>query len=128
MRTLTGWLALLVLALLTLFEGLLLALGQFGHDFNTGGPTPPSLQYGWLFFVLKVAALAISMRSGLPLLFVGILDWLYGVVIFQMHSRHLPFMSALGNGWMETSFFLLTVVYVMTNGYQGLMLRDKPRV
>ena len=116
MKKALGWVLLAALTLLTAFDGLLLALGQFGHDFNDGGSNPPSLQYGWLFFVLKVAALAISRRSSLPLLAIGIADWAYGVIIFQMHIRHLPFTSALGEGWMETSFLLLAVVYVVTNG------------
>lgn len=116
MKNALVWIVLSTLTLLTIFNGLLLALGQFGHDFNNGGPNPPSLQYGWLFFALKVAALAISRRSSLPLLVIGIADWLYGVAIFQMHIRHLPLMFALGEGWMETSFLLLALVYVLTNG------------
>jgi len=110
------WVILFVLGALTLFDGLLLALGQFGHDFNNGGPNPPSLEYGWLFFALKIAALAISRRSSLPLLVVGIADWSYGIVVFQMHIRHLGFIPALGEGWMETSFLLLAIVYVVANG------------
>jgi hypothetical protein len=114
MKNAMNWTVLALLAALTIFEGLLIALGQFGHDFNNGGPNPPSLQYGWLFLVLKVAALLISRRSSLPLLGIGILNWAYGILMFQMHTRHLSFVPALGEGWMETSFLLLTVVYVMT--------------
>ena len=115
MKKALGWTVLATLTLLTLFEGLLVAFGQFAHDFNDGGPNLPSLQYGWLFLALKVAALAISRRSGLPLLVIGIANWVYGVAMFQMHIRHLSFMHALGEGWLETSFLLLAVVYVVTS-------------
>jgi hypothetical protein len=116
MKKALGWAVIAVITVLTLFEGLLIAFAQFAHDFNDGGPNPPNLRHGWVFLALKVAALAISRRSGLPLLIIGIVDWSYGVVIFQMQTRHLPFMSALGDGWMQTSFLLLAVVYVVTNG------------
>lgn len=128
MRTAVGWVLLIALVLLTLFEGLLLALAQFAHDFNTGGPNPPGLQYGWLFFVLEVGALAISRRSGLPLLAVGGAEWIGGVMIFQMRTRHLPLITALGDSWMETSFFLLAAVYVMTTGYRGRRQQHKPGI
>lgn len=112
MRTAVGWITLICLGLLTLFEGLLLALGQFGHDFNKGGPNPSSLQYGWLMLVLKIGALAVSRRSGVPLLLIGVLDWICGIVFFQMHTRHLSFGASLGNSWLEISFILLAVVYL----------------
>jgi hypothetical protein len=120
MKKTLGWIVLATLTLLTVFDGLLLALGQFGHDFNNGGSNPPSLQYGWLFFVLKVAALALSRRSSLPLLVIGVADWTYGVAIFQMHIRHLPFTSASGEGWMETSFLLLAAIYVVAMSHGKL--------
>ncbi len=116
MRTTVEWVSLVALVLLILFEGLLLALGQFGHDFNTGGANPPGLQYGWLFFVLKIGALAISRRSGLPLLAVGVAEWTWGVMVFQIHTRHLSFGAAIGESWLDTSFVLLAVVYVATSG------------
>jgi len=112
MRTAVGWITLICLGLLTLFEGLLLALGQFGHDFNSGGPNPPGLQYGWLMLFLKIGALAVSRRSGVPLLLVGVLDWICGIVFFQMHAGHLTFGASLGNSWLEVSFVLLAVVYL----------------
>lgn len=113
MRTAVGWITLICLGLLTVFEGLLLALGQFGHDFNNGGPNPLSLQFGWVMLVLKIGALVISRRSGVPLLLVGLLDWICGIVFFQMHIRHLSFGAALGDSWLDVSFVLLAVVYVV---------------
>jgi hypothetical protein len=112
MRTAVGWITLICLGVLTLLEGLFLALGQFGHDFNSGGPNPPGLQYGWLMLVLKIGALVISRRSSLPLLLVGVIDWVCGIVLFQMHIRHLSFGNALGGSWLDVSFVLLAGIYV----------------
>lgn len=112
MKNSAEWITLICLGVLTLFEGLLLGLGQFGHDFNAGGPNPLSLQYGWLLLVLKIVGLAVSRRTGLPLLIVGIIGWIYGIVFFQMHTRHLSFGASLGNGWLESSFVILAAIYV----------------
>ena len=119
MKTAVGWITLICLGMLILFEGLLLALGQFGHDFNNGGPNPSGLQYGWVILVLKIGALVISRRSGIPLLLVGVIDWICGIVIFQMHTRHLSFGVALGNSWLDVSFVLLAAIYVGVHSRWG---------
>jgi hypothetical protein len=114
MKAAVGWIILICLGLLTLFEGLMLFLGQFGHDFNNGGPNPPGLQYGWLMLALKIGALVISRRSGVPLLLVGVIDWICGIML--SYTRHLPFGAALGDSWLAASFVLLAAIYVGVTG------------
>jgi hypothetical protein len=116
MKTSVGWITLTCLGVLILFEGLLLGLGQFGHDFNAGGPSPASLQYGWLLLVLQIAGLVVSRRTGLPLLIVGIIGWVYGVLFFQLHTRHLSFGASLGEGWFDSIFVLLAAIYLAVQG------------
>jgi hypothetical protein len=111
----TAWLVLICLGVLTLLDFLLLIIGQFGHDFNNGGPNPPGLQYEWLIVVLKIGALIVSRRSGLPLLLVGVIDFVYGVAFFEMHVRHISFASALSEDWLATSFLLFSVVYAIVS-------------
>ncbi len=47
-----------------MFDAVLQYFSQLGHDFNSGGPNPPGLQYGWLILALRVVGLAVSRKSG----------------------------------------------------------------
>jgi hypothetical protein len=99
-----------------MFEGLMLALGQFGHDFNSGGPEPIGLWFGWLMLGLKIVGLSVSRRTALPLLLVGVINWICGIALFQMHTHHLPFGAGLGNSWLDASFVLIAAIYAGVMG------------
>ena len=123
MRNTFGWIALICLSALTLFGSVLLVFGQFGHDFVVGGPNPPSLWYGWLMLALKIGSIAVSRRSGIPLILVGLIDWMVGIAFFQMYRQHLSFGVAVSDSWLDFSFVLFAVVYVATTGRWNTALR-----
>jgi len=112
MRNIFRWIVWAALAVLTLFQGVLLSIGDFGFRFNQSGSLPGSLQFGWLLFCFKVLGLALAWRSGLLLLLVGIIDWGSGIFFFGMHNQHLSFGAALFNDWLGFTFVLLASVYV----------------
>ena len=116
MRKAAGWVTLISLGALTLFDALILCLGQFGHDFTQGGPEPHGLRYGWLALVCKVVGLGISLRTGLLMLVGGLIDWLYSVVFIQMQSQHQSLGNAVSNSPLDGVYVLLAVVYIVVTG------------
>lgn len=112
MRKTLGWVTLILLGALTVFEALILCLGQFGSDFTQGGPEPRSLQYGWLALVCKVVGLGISRRTGLLLLVGGLIDWIYALFI-QMHGHHQALGAAISNSPLDGAYVLLAVIYIV---------------
>jgi len=116
MKKAVEWITLILLGALTLFETLILCLGQFGTDFTQGGPEPRGLGYGWLVLICKFVGLGISRRTGLLMLAAGIIDWLYSVVFIQMQSQHRSFVDALSRSPLDGAYLLLALIYVVVSG------------
>jgi hypothetical protein len=112
MRRAVGWVTLILLGALTIFEGLVLCLGQFGSDFTQGGAEPRGLQYGWLALVCKVVGLGISRKTGLLMIVGGLIDWIYAMVI-QMHGHGQSLGAALSNSPLDGAYVLLAVIYIV---------------
>jgi len=122
MKKVCIWFSLILLGALTVFDSVLQYFSQFGYDFNRGGPEPSDLRFGWLTVVLKVVCLAASRWTGVPLLVVGMIDWIGGIAF--LHSmQHQSFGAAIGNSWLAASFVLLAVGYVSAT---GLVVRRVP--
>jgi hypothetical protein len=116
MKTVAGWITLVLLAVVTLFEGLLLYLGQFGFDFTQGGPEPLGLRYEWLLLLSKLVGLGISRRTSLLMLAAGLADWVFGIVFLRMHSQHESLGAALSDSWVTGAYVLLAVIYIVITG------------
>jgi hypothetical protein len=122
MRKTIGWLTLILLGALTLFDALILCLGQFGHDFNQGGAEPHGLRYGWLALVCKVVGLGISLRTGLLMIVGGLLDWVYGVVFIQMQGQHQSLGNAVSNSSLDGIYVVVAVTYILVTGRWGIRM------
>ena len=116
MKTAAAWITLVLLAVITLFEGLLLYLGQFGFDFTQGGPEPLGLRYEWLLLLCKLAGLGISRRTGLLMFAAGLADWVFNIVFLRMHSQHESLITALSDSWVTAAYVLLTIIYIAITG------------
>ena len=112
MRKIVGWGTLILLGSLTLFETLILCLGQFGFDFAQGGPESRGLQYGWLALACKAIGLGISRRTGLLMIGGGLIDWTYSILL-QMHGQHQSLGAALTNSLLDGAYVLLAVIYIV---------------
>lgn len=116
MKTAAGWITLVLLAVVTLFEGLLLYLGQFGFDFTQGGPEPLALLCAWLLLLCKLVGLGVSRRTGLLMLAAGLADWVFGIVFLRMHSQHESLGAAISDSWITGAYVLLAVIYIVITG------------
>ena len=120
MRKTVGWVVLILLGALTLFDALVLCLGQFGHDFTQGGAEPRGLRYSWLALACKVLGLGISLRTGLLMMVGGIIDWLYSVIFIQMQSQHQSLGNAMSNSPLDGIYLVLAAIYLLTTGRWGI--------
>jgi len=116
MKKIIEWIILILLGVLTLFETLILCLGQFGTDFTQGGPEPHGLQFGWLVLICKIVGLGISRRTGLLMLAAGLFNWLYSVVFIQMQAQHQSFGVALSKSPLDGAYLILALLYIVVSG------------
>jgi hypothetical protein len=111
MRRLVGWLALISLGGVTVFDGLLLSVAQTGNDFVQGGPEPAGLQFAWVMLACKIIGLGFSPWTGTPMIAIGLIDWIASVAFLPPPLPRQPFFSNL----MDSAFFwaypLLAVIY-----------------
>lgn len=116
MKKTMEWITLILLGALTLFETLILCLGQFGTNFTQGGPEPRGLQFGWLVLICKIVGLGISRRTGLLMLAAGLFNWLYSVIFIQMQAQHQSFSVALSKSPLDGAYLILVLLYIVVSG------------
>ncbi len=116
MKTATGWITSVVLAVVTLFDWLLLYLGQFAFDFTQGGPEPVGLRYEWLLLLCKLVGLGVSRRTGLLMLAAALADGVFGIAFLHMHSQHESLGAAISDSWITGAYLPLAVIYVVITG------------
>jgi hypothetical protein len=107
-----GWITLSLLGALTLFEAMILCLGQFGFEFVEGGPEPRVLEFAWFVLVCKVIGLGVSRRTGLFMVIVGVSDWIYGI-FFQVQDQHQSLHAALSGSVLNIAYALLAIIYTI---------------
>jgi hypothetical protein len=122
-----GWITLTLLGGLTLFEVLMLCLGQFGTSFTQTGPEPHGLQCGWFALVCKVGGLGISRKTGLLMLVGGLVDWTCALIV-EMRSQHQTLGSALSSSQFYGIYVLLAVIYIIVSQNPASPLRAKAEI
>ena len=114
MKKLLAWITLGLLGVLTIFDALILYLGQFGFDFTQGGSEPKGLQIGWFALVCKVVGFAMFRKTGLLMVVGGLIDWIYAIIL-QMHGQHHPLGTALSNCPLDGVYVFLAGIYSIVN-------------
>lgn len=106
-----GWAPLIILGGITLFEGALLSLSQFGFGFVHGGTEPLGLELAWTSVACKIVGILIARRTRLVLLASGALDWIGIVFVSQMKELHVTFFVAIEDSYLTATFVAVALLY-----------------